>query len=82
MLPLHRFWLDSAGGEKSLRVRVITLTHLTPSPPSSPHVQVVGFDSAGGKKFKFEGEVTTDALVTFGEAVAAGTAQKFFKSGE
>ena len=45
-------------------------------------VQVVGFDSAGGKKFKYEGEVSADKLAEFGEAVIAGTAQKFFKSGE
>lgn len=42
--------------------------------------QVVGFDSGAGKKFKFEGEPTAEAIVQFGEAVVAGTAPKFFKS--
>ncbi|KAI3433908.1 hypothetical protein D9Q98_003710 [Chlorella vulgaris] len=46
----------------------------------STDTQVVGFDSAGGKKFKFEGPVTAEALAAFGEDVAAGKAKKFFKS--
>lgn len=61
-------------------------THPRTHPPSSPlpttQQQVVGFDSAGGKKFLFEGELTADGIASFAEAVADGTAKKFFKSGE
>ena len=61
---------------------VQSLSHTyTPRFPHSPP-QVVGFDSSGGKKFKFEGAVTAEALAVFGEDVVAGKAPKFFKSGE
>ena len=44
---------------------------------------MVGFDSAGGKKFKFSGDaLSPSALVEFANSVIDGTAQKFFKSGE
>lgn len=36
--------------------------------------QVVGFDSGAGKKFKFEGPVTAEAIIKFGEDVVAGKA--------
>jgi len=42
--------------------------------------QVVGFDSSAGKKYKYDGEVTTEKLVKFAEDVIAGKAAKFFKS--
>lgn len=66
----------------------LSYTNIKPPPPPRrptplfPPSQVVGFDSGAGKKFKFEGEPTAEAIVQFGEAVVAGTAPKFFKSGE
>lgn len=48
----------------------------------SKDTQVVGFDSGAGKKFKFEGPVTAEALVKFAEDVIAGKAPKFFKSAD
>ena len=48
---------------------------------ASSRPQVVGFDSGGGKKFKFDGAVTADSLAAFGLDVTTGKAPKFFKSG-
>ncbi|PSC75600.1 disulfide isomerase-like 1-4 [Micractinium conductrix] len=80
------------GVSSKLKGKVVLVTAKTESDNGKPIMdyfglskdatepQVVGFDSGAGKKFKFEGAVTVEALTKFAEDVIEGKATKFFKS--